>query len=354
MVTTVSTVLVDGRAFSLPVRHEGEGLWLAPADFERVTGWQVKDHTLCRDDRCLPLSLHACLQNDKDGAIDLVAFARLQQIPLARADDQSVLSVGTAVEDHGLLAANAIAPDFTLPDRTGKLHRLSDYRGRKILLVVWASWCGCREDLPVWQSLYDELQSEGLTVITVAQDARLDDALPHIELAQPGHPSLIDRDHIVSQRFGFINVPTVVWIDEAGHIVRPPRVEHASNKFQFVHKLDCEPHRNALRHWVRTGETDFSADETQAQIPAPSFEEQLARAEHALAWHLYQQGDTETAKQHWETAIELSPHDWTIRRGSMWLRGEDPFGMDFFKVWEEWEQAGKPDYASLAAQRKQS
>jgi tetratricopeptide (TPR) repeat protein len=188
-------------------------------------------------------------------------------------------------------------------------------------------------------------------VITIAQDAKNEDALPFIEAAKPKHPALIDNGHIVSQRYGFINVPTVIWIDEAGHIARPPRVEHGSNKYAFVHKLDCEPHLQALRHWIATGESDFAAVDVSQQIPLPTFEEQLARAEHALAWYLCQQGKIDAAKQHWDKAIVLSPNDWTIRRGSMRLRGEDPFGNDFFQVWDEWEKAGKPDYISLAAER---
>lgn len=344
------TALVDGEVVLPRVRQVDGALWVEPDDFALLTNWQVKEQTLCREDRCLPLAMHPQLQ-DEAGCIDLAAFAALQQVPLAVEEAQHMLSLGTAVDDHALLQADAIAPDFTLPDRHGVPHSLSDYRGRKVLLVVWASWCGCREDLPVWQALHDELQDQGLTVITIAQDARLEDAAPHIEAASPVHPSLVDRDHIVSQRYGFINVPTVVWINEEGRIVRPPRVEHGSNQFQFVHKLDCEPHLIALRHWVRTGETDCSQEETASQIPAPTYDEQLARAEQALAWHLYQKGEQTAATLHWEKAIALSPHDWTIRRGSMWLRGEDPFGMDFFKVWEEWEQAGKPDYNTMAARR---
>ena len=345
------TVLADGEAMALPARQEGIALWMAPDDFTRVTGWQVKEQTLCRDDRCLPLSLYPQLQ-DTAGHIDLAAFAALQQIPLAREDALYAVSIGTAVEDHALLAASAVAPDFTLPDRSGTLHSLSDYRGRKVLLVVWASWCGCREDLPVWQALHEELDGQGLTVITVAQDARLEDAAPHIDAAHPSHPSLVDRDHIVSQRYGFINVPTVIWIDEQGTIVRPPRVEHGSNKYAFVHKLDCEPHLRALRHWIETGETDFAAESVGQQMPLPTFEEQLARAEHAMAWYLHQQGRDAAAKTHWDHAIALSPHDWTIRRGSMRLRGLDPFGNDFFQVWEEWEKSGKPDYVTRAAEQQ--
>lgn len=352
MRTAEWVLLHDSKSINAHLENLGDSLLLAPADLQALLGWQVKDNTLCREDRCLPLSLHPqLLQGDK---VDLVALADLQQLPLTIDEQHAVLSIGESVEEQGDVLQSAIAPDFSLPDASGKLHKLSDYRGKKILLITWASWCGCRDDLPVWQSLYDEYRDQNFTVITVAQDAKNEDALPFIEAAKPQHPALIDNDHIVSQRYGFINVPTVIWIDEAGHIVRPPRVEHGSNKYTFVHKLDCEPHLNALRHWVATGETDFSAAAVSQQMPPPSFDEQLARAEHALAWYLFRQGKTDAAKQHWDKAIALSPNDWTIRRGSMRLRGEDPFGNDFFQVWDEWEKSGKPDYISMAAERKKS
>jgi len=141
----------------------------------------------------------------------------------------------------------------------------------------------------VWQELYVAHKDQNFIVLTIAQDSRNSDALPFIEAAKPLHPALIDNDHLVSRRYGFINVPTVIWIDEEGRIVRPPRVEHGSNKYAFVHKLDCEPHLNALKKWIATGETDFSPEQTSQQIVPPTFDEQLARAEHALAWYLLAQ-----------------------------------------------------------------
>ncbi len=342
-------LLADGKQLAAHVVRTAQSLLLAPDTLSALLGWQVKDNTLCREDRCLPLSFHPHLM--RDGKVDLVALAALQNLPLAIDDAVQVASVGESAEEQSALLQSGIAPDFALPDAQGVVHRLSDYRGKKILLVTWASWCGCRDDLLVWQQLYSELKEHNFVVFTIAQDSRNSDALPFIEMAQPQHPALIDNDHIVSQRYGFINVPTVIWIDEQGRIARPPRVEHGSNKYAFVHQLDCEPHLRALRHWVATGETDFSQDETRAQTAPPTFDEQLARAEHALAWYLFQQGNAEVAKQHWQRAIVLSPHDWTIRRGSMWLRGEDPFGNDFFQVWDEWEKSGKPDYATMASER---
>lgn len=349
MKTQEWVLLHDGQQIKVVVEKNGDALLIAPANLQTLLGWQVKDNTLCRDDRCLPLSFHPQLM--RNGKVDLVALTTLQQMPLARDEQHAVLSIGESVEDQGGLLQSAIAPEFALPDATGKMHKLSDYRGKKILLVTWASWCGCRDDLSIWQALYEQYKDQNFVVITIAQDSRNSDAQPFIDAAKPQHPSLIDNEHVVSRRYGFINVPTVIWIDEAGKIARPPRVEHGSNKYAFVHKLDCEPHMQALKHWIATGETDFSAQQITEQMVPPTFEEQLARAEHALAWYLYQNDQPDAAKIHWDTAIALSPNDWTIRRGSMWLRGEDPFGNDFFQVWDEWEKSGKPDYISLAAQR---
>ena len=71
----------------------------------------------------------------------------------------------------------------------------------------------------MWQDLHAELSSQGLTIITVALDADAEAARPFIERAKPEHPALIDRDHIVADRFGILNVPTAVWVDETGKIV---------------------------------------------------------------------------------------------------------------------------------------
>jgi hypothetical protein len=83
----------------------------------------------------------------------------------------------------------------------------------------------------------------------------------------------------------------------------------------------------------------------------PTPEEQSARTEFALAWYLHRAGRTEAAERHFQRAGELSPFDWTIRRGSMPIRGMNPMGPDFFAIFEEWKAAGQPSYASEAARR---
>ncbi len=91
--------------------------------------------------------------------------------------------------------------------------------------------------------------------------------------------------------------------------------------------------------------------DVRAHQMLPTTEEQLARAEFAVAWHLHQRGRSEAAERHFVRAGELSPLDWTIRRGSMPIRGKNPMGPEFFEIFREWDAAGRPSYASEAVRR---
>jgi hypothetical protein len=157
---------------------------------------------------------------------------------------------------------------------------------------------------------------------------------------------------VVADLYAMINVPTVVWIDEAGRIVRPNSVDFGSDLFKQFHGKESAPFLDSVRAWVREGTPPYPPGiDPGARLAPPSAEEQLARAEFAVAWLLHQRGRTEAAETHFRRAGELSPHDWTIRRGSMPIRGVNPMGPQFFELYREWEAAGKPDYASRARGR---
>lgn len=330
-----------------------DGRYRIPASMVHAAlGWELKSAGLCRGDTCI--STRSAPELVTDAGMDLAAFAGLIGAPMATDCDAHIVALADSVAYRRDLLAKGVAPDFELPDLKGAFHRLSNYRGRKVLLVTWASWCGCREDLTRWREIADEYAPHGLTLITAAQDSDIEDARPFIERAAPTHPSLIDLNHVVSDLYGFINVPTALWIDEEGKIARAPRVEHATNTFAFAHGLDCEPHLRALRHWVIEGRLEMGQDQVAAESIIPTLEEQAARAEFALGWSLHQLGHVERAAKRFERAIALSPLDWTIRRGTMRLRGQNPFGEDFARVWQEWEAQGRPDYQSLAAARGHS
>jgi len=180
--------------------------------------------------------------------------------------------------------------------------------------------------------------------ITVALDRCADDARPYIERARPTHPSLIDTQHLVADLYAMINVPTLVWIDEAGRIVRPNEAQYGTDTFTQFHGKHSAPFLAAVRAWVRGERGALAPAQVRSQQLLPTPDQQRARAEFTLAWHLHQQGRLEAAERHFERAGRLSPHDWTIRRGTMPIRGKNPMGPEFFELYKEWQAAGSPGY----------
>lgn len=183
--------------------------------------------------------------------------------------------------------------------------------------------------------------------MTVALDKDAEDARPFIEAAAPTHPSLIDSAHVVADLYRIVNVPTVVWIDEDGRIVRPNDVAFGSDTFKDLHGIESAPHLNAVRAWVKDGRSPLSADQVRELQVLPTADEQLARAEFSLGCYLHTHGRTEAAERHFVRAGELAPHDFTIRRGSLPIRGIDPMGPAFFDMYTQWTAGGRSYYDPL-------
>jgi hypothetical protein len=180
-------------------------------------------------------------------------------------------------------------------------------------------------------------------VVGVALD-EADAAREWIEAAHPTYPVVLDPDHVVAERYGFVNVPTAVWIDEDDRIVRPPDITPADDMWRDFTGIDSAVHHDALRAWVREGITPLADAEVRRHQPTPTDAQQRARAERRLGAWLHRRGHVAEAAHHFEEAQRLAPMDWTIRRGTMPLRGDDPFGDAFFAFLAEWQDAGAPGY----------
>jgi len=199
----------------------------------------------------------------------------------------------------------------------------------------------------VWQALYEELGGRGFTPITVALDRSPEDARPWIEAAKPTHPSLIDVRHVVADLYNMVNVPTILWIDEQGRIARPNDVAFGTDTFKHITGLESAKPLAAVRAWVR-GEVPALGEARARQLqPLPTAAHQQARAEFSLGQWLYEQGRAAAAERHFVQAGGLAPHDFTIRRGTMPMRGIDPMGPEFREMLGTWTKAGNPYYKPL-------
>ncbi len=200
----------------------------------------------------------------------------------------------------------------------------------------------------MWQALFSELSDRKFVVLAVALDRSAEDVRPWAEAAAATYPVLVDSEHVVADLYRIINVPTGIWIDERGRIVRPNDAIFGNDTFKHMTGVASGPHLDALRAWVTTGALPFGSDnDVRARQVLPTADEQLARAEFTLAWWLHRQGRTEAAERHFVRAGELAPHDWTIRRGSMPIRGLDPMGEALMPLWNEWVAAGLPYYPPM-------
>jgi hypothetical protein len=133
------TLLTDTKESVLAeARVDGECLWLSGTDLEAATGWSPRPQGLCRGDVCVPLP--TAREFVRTGQIDVAAVWRFLGKPIVHSDDGSVWVLGEAASDRAATLRSLQAPDFTLPDVAGRMHSLSDHRGKKVLLVSWASW----------------------------------------------------------------------------------------------------------------------------------------------------------------------------------------------------------------------
>jgi hypothetical protein len=132
------TAILYGRE---PVTVEAEGgrLWLGTAALPGASGWELKPEGMCRGDICVPIPPARASEFLRDGHFNVRAFADHLGQPVVHEPAADAWVIGEAPADRASRLRGP-APDFELPDVSGTLHRLSDHRGKKVLVVTWGSW----------------------------------------------------------------------------------------------------------------------------------------------------------------------------------------------------------------------
>jgi peroxiredoxin len=342
------TIITD-RATRVPGEADGSRVRVEASHLEEATGWVLKARGLCRGDICVPVAdRHALIE---ENLLDMAVFAQALGRRFVIAPEVAIAAVALDADERRRALEGLTAPDFSLPDLDGNIQRLSDSAGSKRLIVAFASWCGCRYDLPGWQSLHDELADEGLVVVPVALDDDPDDVRPFTTAISTR--VLLDRQHVLSELYAVSNVPTVIWIDESGAIVRPNGLAFGTDTFVDFTGVASGPHFDAVRRWVRDEELPLDASEAAGAVADLNDDEIDARLHFRVGIEARRQGDAEVAEAHLRQAGMLAPMDFSVRRAAMPLLNEDPFGQAFLDLYEEWQAVGAP-YHGLAALVEQS
>jgi hypothetical protein len=130
------SLLDEGRVVALDVDIRGDQVWLSAAAVEEGLGWELTAEGLCREGICVPRRA----ATTDDSGITLADLAATLGRPLAVDVAERAACLGAAAAARAGALASLTAPDFSLPDLEGRLHSLSEHRGKKVFLVAYASW----------------------------------------------------------------------------------------------------------------------------------------------------------------------------------------------------------------------
>ena len=181
----------------------------------------------------------------------------------------------------------------------------------------------------------------------MAQDTGgVKDAGRWITAAKPDYTVLIDEQQVVTLRYGMVNVPTAVWIDERGRIVRPNEVAFIDDRFKSFTKMESAPYIDAIRDWAQNGSKSvfvLSESELKQRLKPQSEDRAGADVEFALGEYLYKIGKGAEAIPHFKEAQRLDPDNWNYKRQAWSLSDADrDYGTNFRKEVEKLN--GQPYY----------
>ena len=124
--------------------------------------------------------------------------------------------------NQAAIGDNLPAPDFSFPGLDGKMVSLSDYRGKVVLVNIWATWCPpCVAEMPSMEKLYNKLKGQNFEILAVSIDAPgLKAVAPFMKKANLTFPALIDPEGSIRAAYGVTGVPESFIVDKQGILVK--------------------------------------------------------------------------------------------------------------------------------------
>jgi peroxiredoxin len=148
-----------------------------------------------------------------------VAILLVAAFLLAR--HQGMFLAVPSVQPGSQVDRTVVAPDFILPDLDGTPIRLSDHRGKVVLLNFWATWCPpCRAEMPSMEKLYQAYRERGLAILAISNDLSGRSAVePFVRERGLTFPILLNPEAGVFAQYGVRGLPTSYVLDRRGRIV---------------------------------------------------------------------------------------------------------------------------------------
>lgn len=135
---------------------------------------------------------------------------------------EETIAVDQPVQGEIGLLVGQQAPNIQLTTLDGKPFQLSDYRGKKVILNFWATWCPpCKAEMPDMQKFYEEHRNEGVEIVAVnltSAEKNQEDIQTFIEEYDIGFTIPLDQTGAVAQQFEVYSIPTSYLIDKKGTI----------------------------------------------------------------------------------------------------------------------------------------
>jgi len=203
--------------------------------------------------------------------------------------------------------------------------------------------------VPVWQSIYEELKSENFEIISVAQDTGGEEAAgSYFDDANVTYTAIIDVNHHISSLYNLVNVPSGVWIDEQGSIMRINEGTYAKTHFDGAFGTD--DYVPIVRDWVAKGadsEYVWDRNKVRESIFQRTPDAERAQPAFRLGGYYFTNGNDEKAEQYWTMAQELDPTSWNYLRQDLEYEDGGSAGPEWRARRDQIEAAGGSYYAPL-------
>lgn len=279
------------------------------------------------------------------------------------------------------------APEFGLPALEDGIVRLSDYRGRRTLLFLWASWELCRDQLSGWEAFYQRHKHEKFELLSLAVDAGgVERVRPFVEAARPSFKTLLDTTGTTWDLYGFELIPSGYYVDESGR-VRYLKVggfdvrEGTTVKILedlLAEKWPKKPIKPVERSYASTRQeitaltrqlkasplsTDKRLRVADLMVQSGHFRNAARQYDAVLAQHprhvrglfsrglLYvKEGKVAEALSCWHRALALAPTNWILHKEIWVLQSPDQFYPVINYAWQQ-EQLRREDFLASTQQK---